>query len=326
MAVIFSPRIRALDSNADPISGATLRINLSGTSTLASVYSDAALTVPLTNPVVADSAGWLPQIYATEGLIVDFVPSPGWTFSGEGITALGGSTSTFSRDFTGSRVQMRDSAGVVQIETGPATGDDTGGSGRIGGWDATQGEALGLDYAAVNVTGRLTEKDKKLTGTVYTEATFSGSLSVVIPLTADPTGVRTWDIDVTDLKFLLPSASDGLYCQVSIDGGATYAAGTSYTTTAINQPEIVLANGTQTSSNGAGRLTLRVAASAASATTGTLIYGTCVTHSSSQVYAQNVGGLYTGTTIPTHIKLYVKVAGNSIQGRYRLVPVRGLGE
>ena len=54
----------ALDINGNPYAGARFTFYLNGTSTLATVYSDVALTVELTNPVIADSAGRLPSIYA----------------------------------------------------------------------------------------------------------------------------------------------------------------------------------------------------------------------------------------------------------------------
>ena len=47
----------AFDDAGDPVSGAQLFFTLSGTSTPATVYHDAALTTPWTNPAVCDSAG-----------------------------------------------------------------------------------------------------------------------------------------------------------------------------------------------------------------------------------------------------------------------------
>lgn len=53
----------AFSGNGLPEAGAQARFRLSGTTTAATVYSDAALTTPLTNPVVANGAGRLPTIY-----------------------------------------------------------------------------------------------------------------------------------------------------------------------------------------------------------------------------------------------------------------------
>ena len=57
------PAPRAVDSGGAPMSGALLQFFLTGTTTPASVYASAALTTPLSNPVVADSGGLFPPIY-----------------------------------------------------------------------------------------------------------------------------------------------------------------------------------------------------------------------------------------------------------------------
>ncbi len=61
----------ALDANANPISGARATVYTEGTTTPATVYSDAALTTPLTNPVVSNSAGQFAGIFADSGLLYD---------------------------------------------------------------------------------------------------------------------------------------------------------------------------------------------------------------------------------------------------------------
>ncbi len=52
-----------LDSNGDPVSGGKLQFDEAGTSTPATVYTDNALSVAHTNPVIADSAGRFAPIY-----------------------------------------------------------------------------------------------------------------------------------------------------------------------------------------------------------------------------------------------------------------------
>lgn len=54
---------RATDENGIPISGARWYFYTTETLTPRNVYADADLTTPLTNPVVADSGGWFPDIY-----------------------------------------------------------------------------------------------------------------------------------------------------------------------------------------------------------------------------------------------------------------------
>jgi hypothetical protein len=57
------PAPRAVDSGGAPLPGALLQFFLTGTTTPASVYASAALTTPLSNPVVADAGGLFPPIY-----------------------------------------------------------------------------------------------------------------------------------------------------------------------------------------------------------------------------------------------------------------------
>lgn len=59
----FTPFFQALDGNGDPYSGAKLNFYITATSTPKNTYSDAGLTTPNTNPVVADSAGRFGPIY-----------------------------------------------------------------------------------------------------------------------------------------------------------------------------------------------------------------------------------------------------------------------
>jgi hypothetical protein len=53
MAVIVRTRVPVEDAAGVPVNGGKFRVYLANTTTLASLYSDAALTVPLSNPVVA---------------------------------------------------------------------------------------------------------------------------------------------------------------------------------------------------------------------------------------------------------------------------------
>lgn len=64
MATIFKlPRAVAVDSSGTPYAGAKANFYLTGTSTPTDTYSDADLTTPNANPVVADSAGLFGIIY-----------------------------------------------------------------------------------------------------------------------------------------------------------------------------------------------------------------------------------------------------------------------
>lgn len=57
------PTLRALAANGAPMSGALLQFYLTGTTTPTPVYTSAALTTPLSNPVVSDSAGLFPPMF-----------------------------------------------------------------------------------------------------------------------------------------------------------------------------------------------------------------------------------------------------------------------
>jgi hypothetical protein len=55
--LLAQPVFRAVDATGAPIAGAQLQFYLTGTTTPNPVYSSAALSTPLSNPVVADSGG-----------------------------------------------------------------------------------------------------------------------------------------------------------------------------------------------------------------------------------------------------------------------------
>jgi len=59
MKLVFHGRTQITDSNGDPVPGAKLEFFEAGTSNQLDTYSDYALTTPNTNPVVADSGGWI---------------------------------------------------------------------------------------------------------------------------------------------------------------------------------------------------------------------------------------------------------------------------
>lgn len=63
MSLFAPPYMTIQDEDGNPVSGGKLFFYATGTSTPASVYSDVGLTTPLTNPVVADSAGRCAPVY-----------------------------------------------------------------------------------------------------------------------------------------------------------------------------------------------------------------------------------------------------------------------
>lgn len=61
--LFYRGRQRILDSDGEPVSGAKLNFYLTGTTTPATVYSDADLNTAHSNPVEADSDGFVDPIY-----------------------------------------------------------------------------------------------------------------------------------------------------------------------------------------------------------------------------------------------------------------------
>jgi hypothetical protein len=61
--LLFNPFIQVVDANGKPYAGAKLYTYITNTSTPLATYTDAALTTPHANPVVADANGTFPPIY-----------------------------------------------------------------------------------------------------------------------------------------------------------------------------------------------------------------------------------------------------------------------
>ncbi len=86
----------ALSDSGGPVSGATLTVYLAGTTTLASLFADAALGTAITNPQTSNSAGRFFQqsstIFANSANTYDCVlayPSTGQSFTFSGIPLVG---------------------------------------------------------------------------------------------------------------------------------------------------------------------------------------------------------------------------------------------
>lgn len=64
---------QALDNAANVLSGATLTFTLTGVSTPTNAYSDSALTIPLANPLSADSAGAFVSIFLDPDIVYKII-------------------------------------------------------------------------------------------------------------------------------------------------------------------------------------------------------------------------------------------------------------
>lgn len=347
MAIVYDGRWYAHDSNGNPISGATLTIYTAGTTTPASIYRDAALTVPMSNPTSgadkADSAGRFPQIYAAEGAIFDILEKDagGSTVASYlSVVSLGSSTGSLSRDFTNSRFQARGSGGVVFIEAGDPLGDDVGGTMTIGGWNGTQADLVTINAALVNIVGRLKENSYKIPGVVRSEAvSFSAATNIDIPLTNDPTGAIVWDIDIWPFK--LSATGVGVTVRFSYDGGGTYVSTSTYysiltlaqqagtpaeTTiqTAATSGQILSAANTTSPVSIAGMMKLRVG-TPNSGSDSTTVMGEAITFGSAgNLETTRFGVANTTGGRATHMRLTIG-SGNAT-GIYRVSPQRGFGE
>lgn len=229
MATLYDARIRAIDSDGDPLVGATLTINVANTSTPAPIFRDAALTVPMTNPTsgadVSDAGGWFPQIFATEGTLVDITlkNSAGATVKTYvDVSFLGSNTGEFERTLADdTRFSVRGSGGVVYMEFGDPSPDNSGGTAVIGGWVGTQADLITVNAALFNVIGQIKENSKKLFGVVATEAvTVTAQTSVDIALPNLPAGTRAWEIEIFDFS-ISGSGVGGLLLQMAYDSAPT---------------------------------------------------------------------------------------------------------
>ncbi len=63
------PLIRAVDASGAPLPGARMQFYLTGSTTPAVAYANAALSTPLSNPVVADSGGLFPPIWLDPAVV-----------------------------------------------------------------------------------------------------------------------------------------------------------------------------------------------------------------------------------------------------------------
>lgn len=64
---LFEAYPRGADADLDPVSGGKMYVYAAGTTTPAAVYSDVALSVAHAHPIIANSAGIWPQVYAHDG-------------------------------------------------------------------------------------------------------------------------------------------------------------------------------------------------------------------------------------------------------------------
>lgn len=93
----------ARDSNGAPIPNVRAYFYKTDLTELASVYADESLTIPLANPVLANSSGRFPAIWASDALAYDYSVEasygpPGTPFTGTGLTVAVGVAGTILQE------------------------------------------------------------------------------------------------------------------------------------------------------------------------------------------------------------------------------------
>ena len=221
---------QVFDSNGDPLPGAKLITRVPGTTTPKATYNAPDLLSPLTNPVIADSAGRFPQMWASTGDNFDLVltDEDDVTIESYGdVTALGTEDQEIEIDFgSNGRFAVTGADGVPNIEFGDIAGDNVGGSGRIGGWDQTQGDDLEIDFETTTFTGEVV-----ISGTINGPGSIGLSVPMVIGR-GSVSAVSTLDIQIptTYQSYVLEirnsigsvTTAQNLNYYMSFDGGSTF--------------------------------------------------------------------------------------------------------
>jgi hypothetical protein len=238
MGLLVEPRLRALDNSGNAISGATLTVYETTTSTPAALYSTSALAEAggagdLANPLTADANGYFATVFIENEQVVDVtLKNAGGTtlYQAAGVTAVSGALSSLDLDFTtNGRARFRGAANIVRLEIGDPEGDDTGGDFALSGWAGTQMTTYEVDAASVTVTGNETiegnlDVDGTITGNsgkgidvVYSSGTAAAAATVDIAL---PSAFDAWELEIINLNI-----SDAtLSARYSYDNASTFHA------------------------------------------------------------------------------------------------------
>jgi hypothetical protein len=132
--LLAQPVFRAVDANGAPMAGAQLQFYQTGTTTPTPVYSSAALSTPLSNPVVADSGGLFPPMWL----------DPTVTYRVQLLTAAGG----LVQDIDPAAESVVE-ATQAQVNAGTATGVFVSPA-KLAAWG---GIAAALGYVPLNKGG-----------------------------------------------------------------------------------------------------------------------------------------------------------------------------
>lgn len=327
---------RAFDAEGDAYSGALLYTYTPGTTTPKTTYTTSALSVAHANPVVADSSGVFPQIWAADNATFDLVLKTAGGVSldsWDNQTAVAADTDgSISRDFdNGGRLLISGASGVVKIEAGPPSGDDTGGTLLIGGWNGTNLDDIDLnlsDTAKASFRAALAIADEPISS-----ASFSGSANLDIALS----GYTAYRLE---LSGLVVSADNAILMRFAFDAVPNFKNGASDYSWALNAASTAGAGATGANTAAFIQVTfgsLEATAMTAEANSVTLdIFGPkaagfglgVLSRAAIQAATGNyetsagAGRIIPGYGTPTYVRIYV--ASGTFSGKYRLIGKRDL--
>lgn len=131
---------RVLDANGFPVPGALLYAYVPGTTTPRTIYTDSALSVAASSPVVADASGTFPPLYTVQPVKINVTDAEGNAVPG------------YPRDHAVLGLDPDD----MSVETLDVTGTLTAGAAQVDGSDVyTKANAIGaVTYSGGN-TGAL---------------------------------------------------------------------------------------------------------------------------------------------------------------------------
>ena len=167
---------RVYDANGFPIPGALLYTYVPGTTTPRTVYTDSALSVASSNPVVADASGTFVPLYSSQPVKINVTDASGNAVPG------------YPRDHAVSGVDSDD----FRIEAATVTGALAAGSVTAGGSAVyTRSNAIGtVSFSGIN-TGALYEAGGSDLDGGYWEKRASGWFTLIIQKTASSGASQT---------------------------------------------------------------------------------------------------------------------------------------
>lgn len=147
------------DSNGDPVSGAKIYVYDAGTTTPQSLYSDTALSVSVSNPIITNSAG---RTTTDGGTTVGMVYKAAGSY--KIVVKTSADVTIYTLDNIDGRVPV--GSGALAIANG-GTGNTTAGAAlaALGGADASDLADLAAEVAALAGAAASTEKTHIATGT-----------------------------------------------------------------------------------------------------------------------------------------------------------------